>query len=127
MNRTQTYLIMSHDSNEAILSLVDDKPYLQFLGVGRTTHVKKLSQILAAATNTIRGTMINSPFYSGEYCWTNCEIYDEKLILLSSVRKRRGNHGTSVGRNHNGVRRYRQHRRYEPPWPVVYRQRRRNA
>lgn len=104
MNRTQTYLIMSHDSSEAILSLVDDKPYLQFLGVGRTTHVKKLNQILAAATNAIRGTMINSPFYSGEYCWTKCEINDEKLKVLSSIRKPGRNHSTSVGRSHNGVR-----------------------
>lgn len=64
-NRTQTYLIMSHDSNEAVLSLVDDKPYLQSFGVGRSNHVKKLNNILAQATNAIRGTTVNSPFYAG--------------------------------------------------------------
>ncbi|GME65013.1 putative glucose-methanol-choline oxidoreductase protein [Neofusicoccum parvum] len=64
VNRTQTYLIMSHDSNEANLSLENDKPYLEFLGVGRTRHVKKLNETLARATNAIGGTMINSPFYT---------------------------------------------------------------
>jgi hypothetical protein len=63
----QTYLIMSHDSNEAIITLENDKPYLQFLGVGRTDHVKKLNEVLAKATKAIGGTLINSPFYSGEH------------------------------------------------------------
>ncbi|KAE9391530.1 FAD/NAD(P)-binding domain-containing protein [Gymnopus androsaceus JB14] len=66
INRTQTYLVMSHDSNEAILSLRDDKPHLQFLGVGRTEHVKKLNEILAKATVAIGGTLVNSPFHQEE-------------------------------------------------------------
>ncbi|KAK8242173.1 hypothetical protein IWZ00DRAFT_443295 [Phyllosticta capitalensis] len=64
LNRTQTYLIMSHDSNEAILSLENDKPYLQFLGVGRTQHVKKLNEVLVKATAAIGGTLVKSPFES---------------------------------------------------------------
>jgi hypothetical protein len=65
VNRTQTYLIMSHDSNEGILTLQNDRPYLQFLGVGRTKHVEALKEVLKAATNAIGGTLINSPFYAG--------------------------------------------------------------
>ncbi|KAJ7248149.1 hypothetical protein B0H12DRAFT_727764 [Mycena haematopus] len=64
VNRMQTYLIMSHDSNEAIITLQNDKPYLQFLGVGRTEHVKKLNQVLANATKAIGGTLVNSPFHA---------------------------------------------------------------
>ncbi|KAJ7177844.1 hypothetical protein C8R46DRAFT_1212580 [Mycena filopes] len=64
VNRMQTYLIMSHDSNEAIITLENDKPYLQFLGVGRTEHVKKLNEVLANATKAIGGTVINSPFFA---------------------------------------------------------------
>ncbi|KAJ7208655.1 hypothetical protein GGX14DRAFT_454051 [Mycena pura] len=64
VNRTQTYLIMSHDSNEAILSLQNDKPYLQFLGVGRTEHVKTLNNVLAKATTALGGTFVNSPFFA---------------------------------------------------------------
>ncbi|KAJ7757153.1 hypothetical protein B0H16DRAFT_1538314 [Mycena metata] len=64
VNRMQTYLIMSHDSNEAIISLENDKPYLQFLGVGRTEHVKTLNKVLANATKAIGGTVINSPFFA---------------------------------------------------------------
>ncbi|KAJ6588514.1 hypothetical protein B0H19DRAFT_1205902 [Mycena capillaripes] len=64
VNRMQTYLIMSHDSNEAIITLENDKPYLQFLGVGRSEHVKKLNEVLANATKAIGGTLVNSPFYA---------------------------------------------------------------
>ena len=64
IERTQTYLIMSHDDNQAILTLKDGKPYLQFLGVGRTDHVTRLNKVLEDATNKIGGTFINSPFYA---------------------------------------------------------------
>lgn len=65
VNKTQVYLIMSHDSNEAILSLDNDKPQLQFVGVGRTESVKKLNAVLAKATHAIGGTLVNTPFHSG--------------------------------------------------------------
>ncbi|KAF5356668.1 hypothetical protein D9757_013201 [Collybiopsis confluens] len=66
VNRTQTYLIMSHDSNEGILTLngKDDAPHLEFLGVGRTEHVKVLNEVLEKATSAVGGTFINSPFYA---------------------------------------------------------------
>ncbi|KAK0642795.1 hypothetical protein DIS24_g8645 [Lasiodiplodia hormozganensis] len=64
VNKTQVYLIMSHDSNEAILSLDNDKPQLQFVGVGRTESVKKLNAVLAKATHAIGGTLVNTPFHS---------------------------------------------------------------
>jgi len=64
VDRTQTYLIMSHDSNEGILTLKNDKPHLEFLGVGRTEHVKVLNEVLAKATSAVGGTFINSPFYA---------------------------------------------------------------
>lgn len=64
VERTQVYLIMSHDDNQAILSLKDDKPHLQFLGVGRSDHVQHLNHVLAEATSKIGGTYVNSPFYA---------------------------------------------------------------
>lgn len=64
INRTQTYLIMSHDSNEAALTLEGGKPYLRFLGVGRTRHVEKLNRFMAAATHAVGGVLVNSPFYA---------------------------------------------------------------
>lgn len=64
INRTQIYLIMSHDNNEATLTLENGKPYLRFLGVGRSEHVKELNELLANATSKIGGTLINSPFYA---------------------------------------------------------------
>ncbi|KAK3308576.1 uncharacterized protein B0T15DRAFT_111319 [Chaetomium strumarium] len=61
--RTQVYLIMSHDSNQAVLTLKDDKPVLEFLGVARSHHVKKLNEVLERATVAVGGTLVQSPFY----------------------------------------------------------------
>ena len=64
LERTQTYLIMSHDSNQAIMTLNNDKPVLTFLGVGNSDHVEYLNGLLAKATNAVGGTFINSPFFA---------------------------------------------------------------
>ncbi|KAK7513213.1 hypothetical protein IWZ03DRAFT_395927 [Phyllosticta citriasiana] len=64
LNCTQTCLLMSHDSNEAMLSLENDKPYLQLLGVGRTQHAKRLNEVLAKATFAIGGKLVHSPMYT---------------------------------------------------------------
>ena len=64
VERTQVYLIMSHDSNQATLSLVDDKPVLEFLGVGRSDHVKYLNGVLAKATSAVGGTLVGNPFFA---------------------------------------------------------------
>ncbi|KAI6708206.1 hypothetical protein JHW43_009264 [Diplocarpon mali] len=64
IERTQVYLVMSHDSNQATLTLKNDKPVLEFLGVGRSEHVKYLNDILRQATQAVGGTYVNSPFYA---------------------------------------------------------------
>ncbi|KAL1840066.1 hypothetical protein VTJ49DRAFT_842 [Mycothermus thermophilus] len=62
--RTQVYLVMSHDSNQAVLTLKDDKPVLEFLGVSRSHHIKKLHDILQQATQAVGGTLVHSPFHA---------------------------------------------------------------
>ncbi|CAN8095234.1 unnamed protein product [Discula destructiva] len=64
IERTQVYLVMSHDSNQAMLTLKDDRPELEFLGVGRSDHVKKLNDVLARATRAVGGTLVQNPFYA---------------------------------------------------------------
>ncbi|KAL7625697.1 hypothetical protein AAE478_004918 [Parahypoxylon ruwenzoriense] len=64
IERTQVYLIMSHDSNQAYLALKDDKPVLEFIGVGRSDHVKYLNQVLEKATKAVGGTFVRNPFYA---------------------------------------------------------------
>ncbi|KAI9049250.1 hypothetical protein LZ554_007097 [Drepanopeziza brunnea f. sp. 'monogermtubi'] len=64
IERTQVYLVMSHDSNQAILTLKNDKPVLEFLGVGRSEHVEYLNDVLRQATQAVGGTYVNSPFYA---------------------------------------------------------------
>jgi hypothetical protein len=65
VQRTQVYLIMSHDSNQANLVLDEkSRPILKWLGVGRSQHVKHLDSVMTSATNGIGGTFINNPFFS---------------------------------------------------------------
>ncbi|TDZ22449.1 Cholesterol oxidase [Colletotrichum orbiculare MAFF 240422] len=64
MDNTQVYLVMSHDSSQAMLTLKDDKPVLEFLGVGRSDHVRKLNDLLAKATQAMGGTFVNNPFHA---------------------------------------------------------------
>jgi hypothetical protein len=63
INRTQIYLIMSHDANQATLTLEGDKAYLSFGGVGRSPHVKQLNEFLAKATHSVGGVLVDSPFF----------------------------------------------------------------
>ncbi|KAI0533446.1 glucose-methanol-choline oxidoreductase [Xylaria digitata] len=64
IEKTQVYLIMSHDSNQAYLTLKEDKPVLEFIGVGRSDHVKTLNRILEKATRAVGGTFVQNPFYA---------------------------------------------------------------
>ncbi|KAF2019480.1 FAD/NAD(P)-binding domain-containing protein [Aaosphaeria arxii CBS 175.79] len=59
--KTQSYLVMSHDSNEGILTLVDGKPNLNFRGVERKAQLEQLHRKLESASEVIGGTFINSP------------------------------------------------------------------
>ncbi|TGJ86541.1 hypothetical protein E0Z10_g2214 [Xylaria hypoxylon] len=64
IEKTQLFLIMSHDSNQAYLTLKEDKPVLEFIGVGRSEHVKYLNRVLEKATRAAGGTFVQNPFYS---------------------------------------------------------------
>ena len=63
LERTQTYLIMCHDDNQAVLTLKNGRPNLSFRGVGRTEHVRNLNEKLRRATEALDGTFVNNPFY----------------------------------------------------------------
>ena len=62
--KTQVYLIMSHDTNQAVLTLEHYKPMLRWLGVGRSERVKRLNGILAKATEAMGGIYVNNPFFA---------------------------------------------------------------
>jgi hypothetical protein len=64
MDNTQVYLVMSHDCSQAMLTLKDDKPVLEFIGSGGSDHVSELHRILAEATQHVGGTFVNNPFYA---------------------------------------------------------------
>lgn len=50
--------------NQAMLTLKDDKPVLEFLGVGRSDHVKWLNNKLEEATRAVGGTLVQNPFFA---------------------------------------------------------------
>ncbi|KAK5999103.1 hypothetical protein PT974_01492 [Cladobotryum mycophilum] len=64
VEKTQVFLVMSHDGSQATLSLKNDKPVLEFAGVGRSDRVKELNALLAKATAAVGGTLVQSPFYA---------------------------------------------------------------
>jgi hypothetical protein len=66
VDRTQTYLLMSHDSNEGILALQGNKPLLQFVGVGKTERVSTLRDVMANITGYVGGTLVDGPLSAGE-------------------------------------------------------------
>ncbi|KAG8408450.1 hypothetical protein J3458_019485 [Metarhizium acridum] len=63
IQNTQIFLIMSHDGSQASLRLEDDKPVLEFVGVGHSDRVKRLHALLAKATESVGGRVIDNPFH----------------------------------------------------------------
>ena len=64
MDRTQVYLVMSHDSAQAAMTLKDDKPVLEFVGCGQSDNVDKIHNILDRLTQSVGGTFVLNPFYA---------------------------------------------------------------
>lgn len=60
INRTIPYLIMSHDSGEGIMTLQDDKPFLQLSSVERPERLRRLQDVLAKMTNAVDGKFIDA-------------------------------------------------------------------
>ncbi|KAL7948027.1 hypothetical protein V8C42DRAFT_272577 [Trichoderma barbatum] len=63
LENTQVFLIMSHDGSQATLSLKNDKPVLEFQGVGKSDRVKRFNAMLEKATDAVGGTLVYTPFY----------------------------------------------------------------
>ncbi|KAL4907588.1 hypothetical protein BDW74DRAFT_176339 [Aspergillus multicolor] len=59
MQRTATYLVMSHDSNEITLMLKDDKPHFQAVGESRGTNSRRIKDTLRAVIEISRATMLS--------------------------------------------------------------------
>ncbi|KXH33092.1 glucose-methanol-choline oxidoreductase [Colletotrichum simmondsii] len=94
--KTQCYLIMSHDSSQATMQLDKDRPLINFSGVGKSHRAKKLAGYLAKLTNLIGGIYVDSPFYAA---------FGEKEITVHAIGgARMSNDGTgaSGGVNHKG-------------------------
>jgi hypothetical protein len=75
VDRTMTYLLMSHDSNEGILSLQGNRPLLQFIGVGRTARVTRLRETMKTIAGAIGGTLVDGPFAAGTFAIMLCSVY----------------------------------------------------
>jgi hypothetical protein len=47
-----------------MLHLKQDKPVLEFLGVGRSDHINYLNRKLEEATQAVGGELVQNPFFS---------------------------------------------------------------
>ncbi|KAL3470296.1 FAD/NAD(P)-binding domain-containing protein [Aspergillus californicus] len=63
IQRTSTYLIMSHDSNEATLTLLNDVPYLQAGAEGRSKNITRIKDTLAHIIKRTGASMGFGYFY----------------------------------------------------------------
>lgn len=59
--RSFTYTVLG---SQAILTLKDDKPVLEFMGLDRSEHVKRINKVLEEATKKVGGTFVQNPFYA---------------------------------------------------------------
>jgi hypothetical protein len=78
IQKTQVYLVMSHDSrclgvinissanenlgNQACLTLKNDKPALKILKEGPSENAKQINELLAKVTEAVGGTFLPGPF-----------------------------------------------------------------
>jgi hypothetical protein len=62
LNRTLTYLVMSHDNNEGTMRLRNNSPALDFTGVERPEHVNRIDAVLRRAAHAIGGTLVKAPW-----------------------------------------------------------------
>lgn len=63
LQRTSTYLVMSHDSNEITLILKDDRLYLRGPGEGRSEHFKWIKNLFNESFARTGSRMGFSYFY----------------------------------------------------------------
>ncbi|KAK5653272.1 hypothetical protein OQA88_9171 [Cercophora sp. LCS_1] len=61
VQKTTTYLVMSHDSSQAHMTLEEDHPVLRYSGVGRSESVSRINKLLMEATAAIGGTFVPNP------------------------------------------------------------------
>ncbi|KAI1005810.1 hypothetical protein K3495_g2408 [Podosphaera aphanis] len=64
IEKTQVYLIMSHDSNQATLTLKNDEISIESFGAGNSERSHYLYNVLKEATRVVKGTFVNNPFYA---------------------------------------------------------------
>ncbi|KAL7961890.1 hypothetical protein V8C34DRAFT_243312 [Trichoderma compactum] len=96
LENTQVFLIMSHDGGQARLSLKNDRPVLEFQGVGKSDRVKRFHDMLEKATDAVGGTLVYSPLY---------HFMDKHQITahpLGGVPMSRDNTGATGATNHLG-------------------------
>jgi choline dehydrogenase-like flavoprotein len=64
--RTQTYLVMSHDSSNGEIALAQDEPVVRWPGVGKEPSILRDNEILAAASDAIWAEFQPNPLWQTE-------------------------------------------------------------
>eukprot|EP01064_Diplonema_japonicum_P003793 TRINITY_DN1248_c0_g3_i2.p1 TRINITY_DN1248_c0_g3~~TRINITY_DN1248_c0_g3_i2.p1 ORF type:complete len:1174 (+),score=303.50 TRINITY_DN1248_c0_g3_i2:70-3522(+) len=61
MNHTQTYLVMSHDDGEGVLSMEDNRLQINYPKVGEQQNFVQGKENMRKATEGLKGTFVNDP------------------------------------------------------------------
>jgi hypothetical protein len=62
VNRTLVFLTMSHDENEGMMTLKDDKAALQWSGIGSKKRSANIDSVLLEMTDNLGGTLVKAPY-----------------------------------------------------------------
>lgn len=74
VNNSQIFLVMTHDSDDGVMCLKDDRLRIDWPGVGKEAIFKKVEERLYQATEALGGTYLRNPI------WT--KLFDHDLVTV---------------------------------------------
>jgi cholesterol oxidase len=69
MRNTQTYLVMSHDSDSGYMVLENDRLRIKWPGVGSESEFVDINKALAKATKPLGGVYVPNPLWQKDFNW----------------------------------------------------------
>jgi len=74
MKNTQTYLVMTHDSEDGVMTLEGDRLLISWPNVGSEQIFKNVNETLLKCTEALGGTYVKNPI------WT--KLFDQELVTV---------------------------------------------
>ena len=80
VRKTQTFLVMTHDSADGVMKLDDDRLRIYWPNVGKQKIFKKVEKRLYDITKALGGTYIPSPLWSNKSLYSN--LFGNDLVTV---------------------------------------------